>query len=355
MVNFFTAHWEKCPKCKGNLTYAESEVSFFMKEPLLQCLLITSTYGLQPVTSKYCSKCSNLQALDYFQSPENVNSWECYTCISQSKPEYHTKSGESDHLGAVEKPHISEDECSDDDNETGVASIPLLEASALQSRALDGKSSHYDQEKAGESLAEASLDTQEHTDSKECSVCQGPVGEEILAKLKAHADCRVCFNCILRLSNIKKCLRCDCAYNQEEKTVVGKLMSDQRSRDREIQSQPFARCSCCSKTITLPVHRCADAKSLCILCFLYYSIDTVLGLDVKCKLCGQEAEESFKAAILDIHFSCSTCSNGITIHNIGHVCKDNQLFCQSCLGSLPIPEVSCSICEKTFLNRASLR
>ena len=346
VVNFFTAQWDKCPKCKENLTYAASEVNFFTKEPLLQPLIPTSNYGLQPVTSKYCSKCFNLQDLTYFQSTENVNSWQCYTCISQSTQEYQTKSGESDFSGAVQKLQLSEDECSDDDQRVA-APVPFLEASALQSRVSDDKCSSYEQAEAGGvTLVEAPAleDTQGRTNSNKCSMCPRKVEEEILTKLETHAKCKVCSHCVLAFSNMKKCPNCDFAYSEEEKTAIRKLIA-------EIRTQPFARCSFCSKSITLPVHRCADAKSICVPCFLYQSIDTVLGLDVKCKLCGEEAEESFKAAVLDIHFSCSTCSGDITIHNLGHVCKDNRLFCQHCIGSLQPQEVHCDTCKKPFLNR----
>jgi hypothetical protein len=256
----------------------------------------------------------------------------------------------------VPKPHYSEDECGDDDQK-GAAQVPFLEASALKSRISDDKCSDDGQARAGgvpPVEASALEDPQEGTNFNECSSCQGKIEEENFTKLEAHAKCRVCDNCVLAKSDIKKCPGCGFAYSEEEKTAVRKLMKEIRNREREIQSQPFARCCFGSKAITLPVHRCADAKNICVPCFLYQSIDTVPGSDVKCKLCGQEAEESFKAAVLEIHFSCSTCSNLITIHNIGHVCKDNRLFCQHCIGSLQIQEVHCDTCGNTFLNRALL-
>jgi len=328
VVNNFTANWDKCPKCKSNLTY-NSETARLTEEPLLQSLLTPSNYVLQPVKAKYCSICREVR--DLFQATENVNSWRCITCSGgDERKEASTAAplSESDLSGRVAKLNLEpEDEC-DDENQQGISYVPLLAVSA-------------------------SKDSHQQATFYECCQCKKVIDEKVLEVLENHLKCKVCYECIL--ANFKKCPYCDVAYDERESKAIRQLTGRVKSREEEINSQPCARCSFCSKLITAAVHRCADAKSSCVPCFLHLSLDTIHGPVVQCKLCHQQAEEPFRTAVLTLQSDCSTCHIPITINNIGHACMDNRLICQQCIESPQDEQVDCSTCATTFQNRLLLR
>lgn len=319
VVNYFTANWDKCPKCKSNLTYFTSETARLTEEPLLQPLLTPPNYALQPVSAKYCSSCKRLQNLEFFQTAENVNSWKCTACIE------------------------------------GVAStvVPLDESGLSQQVEKLKLSSDDEDSKDGQLAAESvSQVDPRYTASNMCSICSEVIEEKGLEGLENHVECKVCYKCILASSNFKKCPQCAVPYDEREKETTRLLVRKNKSLEAPICSEPLNRCSICSKMTSEAVHRCLNAQICCVSCFLCRSLDTIHGSIVNCKVCSREVEKPFLTATTQ--FNCSTCSKPITISDIGHACTHSRLICQQCIGAPQGKEVHCSGCGADFLNRLLL-